>query len=103
MFTPIFLFQGAGEHSVSQPPRRCDLTSEDVGKECVTSGLRQLIISVNVHPLLPPYWGERLTVLECFSIFPETKGALLDGAWGLGAPGGGWVFFFLPLAVGAVL
>lgn len=49
------------------------------------------------------YWGERLTVLECFSIFPETKGALLDGAWGLGAPGGGWVFFFLPLAVGAVL
>lgn len=34
-------------------PRRCDLTSEDVGKECVTSGLRQLNVSVNVHPLLP--------------------------------------------------
>ena len=49
------------------------------------------------------HWGERLTVLECFSIFPETKVALLDGAWGLGAPGAGWVFSFLPLAVGALL
>lgn len=48
-------------------------------------------------------WGERLTVLGCFSMFLETKGALLDGARGLGAPGGGWVFSFLPLAVGAVL
>ena len=48
-------------------------------------------------------WGKRLTVLGCFSVFPETKGTLLDGAWGLGAPGGDWVFSFIPLAVGAVL
>lgn len=51
---PFFSSREQGNTVFPNLPRRCDLTSEDVGKECVTSGLRQLIISVNVHPLLPP-------------------------------------------------